>query len=191
MPDVQSIGLGGGSRVRKLDGGRISVGPDSVGHYVRSKIPFQTSHTCTQLLGFFLQLTRDSLVFGGTQLTATDVSVRASGLAVGDPEKVSQLDEEVVKKAHNNVKRLLEVRTPRFSNCCALVYLGGLPFVQNAIDRMKTSPEDCDVLLVGGGSIIAPSALKGVKNIMHVPLHPVSRKYVSSFAQSIQCTEAP
>jgi hypothetical protein len=62
---------------------------------------------------FFPQLTRDSLVFGGTQLTATDVSVRASGLAVGDPGKVSQLDEEVVKKAHINVKRLLEVRTPR------------------------------------------------------------------------------
>ncbi|KAF8182301.1 Hydantoinase/oxoprolinase [Pholiota molesta] len=118
MPDVQSIGLGGGSRVRKLDGGRISVGPDSVGHY----------------------LTRDSLVFGGTQLTATDVSVRASGLA---------LDEEVVKKAHINVKRLLE----------------------NAIDRMKTSPEDCDVLLVGGGSIIAPSALKGVKKLCIIPKH--------------------
>ena len=33
---------------------------------------------------------------------------------------------------------------------------------------MKTSPEDCDLLLVGGGSIIAPQTLKGVGNIMYV-----------------------
>ena len=33
---------------------------------------------------------------------------------------------------------------------------------------MKTSPEDCDLLLVGGGSIIAPQTLKGVSNIMYV-----------------------
>jgi hypothetical protein len=35
MPDVHSIGLGGGSRVRVLDNGHVTVGPDSVGHYVR------------------------------------------------------------------------------------------------------------------------------------------------------------
>lgn len=34
MPDVQSIGLGGGSRVRSLQGGKVSIGPDSVGHHV-------------------------------------------------------------------------------------------------------------------------------------------------------------
>ena len=33
---------------------------------------------------------------------------------------------------------------------------------------MKTSPEDCDLLLVGGGSIIAPTSLRGVGNIMLV-----------------------
>ena len=34
MPDVHSIGLGGGSRVRVAENGRVSVGPDSVGHHV-------------------------------------------------------------------------------------------------------------------------------------------------------------
>lgn len=34
MPDVHSIGLGGGSRVRIAENGRVSVGPDSVGHHV-------------------------------------------------------------------------------------------------------------------------------------------------------------
>ncbi|KAF9481135.1 DUF917-domain-containing protein [Pholiota conissans] len=138
MPDVQSIGLGGGSRVRQLDGGRISVGPDSVGHY----------------------LTRDSLVFGGTQLTATDISVRASGIVVGDVEKVGHLDEDIIKMAQANVKRQLEV----------------------AIDRMKTSPEDCDVLLVGGGSIIAPPELKGVKSIITPKYHEVANAVGAAIA---------
>jgi hypothetical protein len=31
---------------------------------------------------------------------------------------------------------------------------------------MKTSPEDCTVLLVGGGSIIVPMELSGVKEVM-------------------------
>jgi len=34
MPDVYSIGLGGGSRVRYLESGKSIVGPDSVGHHV-------------------------------------------------------------------------------------------------------------------------------------------------------------
>jgi hypothetical protein len=33
---------------------------------------------------------------------------------------------------------------------------------------MKTSPEDIDVLLVGGGSIICPGSLRGVSRIMYV-----------------------
>lgn len=35
MPDIHSIGLGGGSRVRAGQEGGVTVGPDSVGHYVR------------------------------------------------------------------------------------------------------------------------------------------------------------
>ena len=40
---------------------------------------------------------------------------------------------------------------------------------------MKTSPEDCDLLLVGGGSIIAPTSLRGVGNIMLVSHWTVKR----------------
>ena len=42
---------------------------------------------------------------------------------------------------------------------------------------MKTSPEDCDLLLVGGGSIIAPTSLRGVGNIMLVSHWIVKRCY--------------
>ncbi|UUZ59033.1 hypothetical protein LP418_24120 [Nocardioides sp. B-3] len=50
MPDVLSVGIGGGSRIR-ADGGDVTVGPDSVGFRLREQ----------------------ALVFGGSELTATDL----------------------------------------------------------------------------------------------------------------------
>jgi N-methylhydantoinase A/oxoprolinase/acetone carboxylase beta subunit len=75
MPDVLSIGIGGGSRVR-LDGG-VAVGPDSVGY----------------------QLSREALVFGGATLTATDLAVAGGRAKVGDPGAVAGLDRETVRAA--------------------------------------------------------------------------------------------
>ena len=54
-PDVRSIGLGGGSIVRKHDDGSLTIGPDSVGY----------------------QLPQKSIVFGGEIPTATDYTVLA------------------------------------------------------------------------------------------------------------------
>ena len=34
MPDLVSIGLGGGSQIRVAESGQVTVGPDSVGHQV-------------------------------------------------------------------------------------------------------------------------------------------------------------
>ncbi|MDA3649963.1 hydantoinase/oxoprolinase family protein [Saccharopolyspora indica] len=72
MPDVLSIGIGGGSLVR--DG---AVGPESVGY----------------------QLTSKALVFGGDTLTATDIAVAAGRAEIGDPELVKHLDKDVVRAA--------------------------------------------------------------------------------------------
>lgn len=38
--------------------------------------------------------------------------------------------------------------------------------IEDAIDRMKTSAEDVDVILVGGGSILVPDKLQGVARIV-------------------------
>jgi len=122
MPDISSIGLGGGSRVRLAENGQVTVGPDSVGH----------------------QLTRDALIFGGQVLTASDITVRAGFPGLGDSAKVAHVSDETLVKAHDHIKHLLE----------------------RVVDHMKTSPGDCDLLLVGGGSIIAPTSLRGVGNIM-------------------------
>jgi len=75
MPDVLSLGIGGGSLVRA--DGEVTVGPDSVG----------------------FRLTEEALVFGGATLTATDVAVAAGLAEIGDPERVRHLDRGVVRDA--------------------------------------------------------------------------------------------
>jgi N-methylhydantoinase A/oxoprolinase/acetone carboxylase beta subunit len=63
MPDVLSLGIGGGSRVRHFsDGEQTTVGPDSVG----------------------FELTSKALVFGGHTLTLTDVAVAAQQTRIGN-----------------------------------------------------------------------------------------------------------
>lgn len=69
MPDVFSMGLGGGSIVRR-DGGALTIGPDSVGY----------------------ELTERALVFGGDTLTATDIAVSGGLAAIGDGTRVSALE---------------------------------------------------------------------------------------------------
>ncbi|GAA4564463.1 hydantoinase/oxoprolinase N-terminal domain-containing protein [Planotetraspora kaengkrachanensis] len=75
MPDVLSLGIGGGSRIRGE--GTVTVGPDSVGY----------------------RLSEEALVFGGTTLTATDVAVAAGRAAIGDPSLVKELDRSLVQAA--------------------------------------------------------------------------------------------
>ena len=68
MPDVYSLGLGGGTLIAD---DYQTIGPHSVGFRLRS----------------------EALVFGGRTLTATDIAVAASGIAdIGDPALVAGLD---------------------------------------------------------------------------------------------------
>lgn len=117
MPDVLSIGLGGGSIVREREDGTVTVGPDSVG----------------------FELTKKALVFGGDVMTATDIAVRLGMAEIGDAEKVSFIPRETAKKALDAIRTLAE----------------------DAIDAMKLSGDDSDVILVGGGSVILPGSLAG------------------------------
>lgn len=87
MPDIISVGLGGGSVIRVLENGSVTVGPDSVGFRVTEK----------------------ALCFGGDTLTATDIVV-ALGLAknVGDASKVAHLPKEILDKAYEKMKEIVE-----------------------------------------------------------------------------------
>lgn len=84
MPHVESIGLGGGSIVRIKDA-EVSVGPDSVGHYLTTK----------------------AKVFGGDVLTTTDIAV-AAGEKIGDAKYVKDLSATSVTLAQTRIKALLE-----------------------------------------------------------------------------------
>ena len=67
MPDVLSLGIGGGSHVNGTE-----VGPQSVGY----------------------ELTSRALVFGGDVLTATDLAVAAGLVELGDPARVAGVEAE-------------------------------------------------------------------------------------------------
>jgi N-methylhydantoinase A/oxoprolinase/acetone carboxylase beta subunit len=87
MPDVLSIGIGGGSLVCN-GGADVTVGPDSVGY----------------------GLVDQALVFGGPTLTATDLAVAAGVTEIGDPGLVSTVDRSVVRKGMAYVaERMAEV----------------------------------------------------------------------------------
>ena len=86
MPDVVSIGLGGGSIVRQKEDGTVTVGPDSVGY----------------------QITEKALCFGGDICTATDIAVRLGMADLGNPALVSQIDEEFAQRAMDAIRTLCE-----------------------------------------------------------------------------------
>jgi N-methylhydantoinase A/oxoprolinase/acetone carboxylase beta subunit len=82
MPDLISIGLGGGSLVR--DGGG-SIGPDSVGYQVRER----------------------ALAFGGNDLTATDIAVASGWASLGDRENVANINADTLARAQQTIHDLI------------------------------------------------------------------------------------
>lgn len=85
MPDVFSIGLGGGSLVIETEKG-IKVGPTSVGY----------------------KLVTEALVFGGSTLTTTDVIVASGHADLGDKSKVAHLTPEFVERTQTRIMEMLE-----------------------------------------------------------------------------------
>jgi N-methylhydantoinase A/oxoprolinase/acetone carboxylase beta subunit len=87
MPEVLSLGLGGGSIVRH-DGatGHTTVGPDSVGHL----------------------LTEKAIAFGGDVMTATDIAVATGTCQLGDPARAKGISSEVLSGARKAIGKILE-----------------------------------------------------------------------------------
>jgi N-methylhydantoinase A/oxoprolinase/acetone carboxylase beta subunit len=83
MPDIQAIGLGGGSLVREE--GAV-IGPQSVGY----------------------RLVEEGLVFGGDTLTTTDITVASGAATIGDPARVAGLDAALVERAVSAMHRIID-----------------------------------------------------------------------------------
>ena len=81
MPDVLSLGIGGGSLIR-CNGNEAAVGPESVGY----------------------RLEEQALVFGGSVLTATDVAVAGGLASIGNRRAVDPLDRGVVRQALDRIR---------------------------------------------------------------------------------------
>ncbi|UVJ40515.1 hydantoinase/oxoprolinase family protein [Arthrobacter sp. CJ23] len=136
MPDVLSAGLGGGSRVRTDQG---TVGPDSVGY----------------------RLTDESLVFGGSVLTATDIAVRSGRADVGDASLVAHISDAVVRSALEQIDRT----------------------IADIADRIRTSSAPLPVVAVGGGSILLAEQLDGLGSIYRPENFDVANAYGAAIAQ--------
>lgn len=105
MPDILSIGLGGGSLVARGDKG-VAVGPESVGHKIAEK----------------------AVVFGGDTLTATDIAVAGRDCKIGDPGKVKSLDADLVDGALAQIDSLLAESIDRMKTSAAtapVILVGG------------------------------------------------------------------
>ena len=107
-------------------------------------------------------VTKKARCFGGDTLTATDIVV-AKGLAegVGDPTLVADLEPALVDAAYAEITRIIE----------------------DAVDAMKTSAGDVTVILVGGGSILAPDQLEGSDNVLRPENFGVANAVGSAIAQ--------
>ncbi|BAB54528.1 hydantoinase/oxoprolinase N-terminal domain-containing protein [Mesorhizobium japonicum] len=85
MPDVFSIGLGGGSLVVDGEHG-VKVGPTSVGYRINT----------------------EALIFGGETLTTTDITVAAGNAELGDKARVAQLPKDLLDRTQAKILSMLE-----------------------------------------------------------------------------------
>ncbi|MEM9533082.1 MAG: hydantoinase/oxoprolinase family protein [Pseudomonadota bacterium] len=101
MPDILSIGLGGGSLVTD-----DAIGPRSVGHAI----------------------TEQARVFGGETLTATDIAVASGRAEIGDASRLADLAPEQVRQADTKIQQMLAESIDRMktrSGDVVVILVGG------------------------------------------------------------------
>ncbi|PYI01452.1 hydantoinase/oxoprolinase, partial [Aspergillus sclerotiicarbonarius CBS 121057] len=121
LPAVESIGLGGGSIIRGIDGEACSVGPDSVAH----------------------ELLEKARLFGGDYLTATDIVVASAmnGLTgdnplegMGDPSNLKYITTQMVTQAQSTMRQKIEELVDRTKiqkdDVDVLIVGGGAPIIR-------------------------------------------------------------
>ena len=136
MPDLLSIGLGGGSLV---DTEYHTVGPVSVGY----------------------GLTSEALVFGGNQLTATDVGVAAGLSQIGSFASSTSVDETVVSWAMDRIHEMIETN----------------------VDRMKVDALPLPLIAVGGGAFLVPDSISGIGEVIRLEHGSVANAVGAAIAQ--------
>jgi N-methylhydantoinase A/oxoprolinase/acetone carboxylase beta subunit len=87
MPDILSIGLGGGTRIHLDTAGQIArIGPDSVGY----------------------RISEEAFAFGGSTLTASDIAVVAGLASFGDAARVPVFSFTTITDILDRLRRMFE-----------------------------------------------------------------------------------
>jgi N-methylhydantoinase A/oxoprolinase/acetone carboxylase beta subunit len=135
MPDVLSIGLGGGSMVAR--NGDVSVGPESVGY----------------------RLLDEARVFGGDTLTATDIAVAAGNCEIGNKTAVSDLDPGLIEASLDEIHTKIETAIDRMKTSAkpvpAILVGGGHVLVSRTLKGVSElhRPEHASVANAIGAAI--------------------------------------
>lgn len=134
MPDIQAIGLGGGSVVSD-DG--LTIGPYSVGH----------------------NLLERAKVFGGDTLTATDICVAAGYASVGESRYVADIPVNTIDNAINKMREMLdcniEMMKPNSQPIPVILVGGGAILIQSELRSASemVRPKNADVANAIGAAI--------------------------------------
>jgi N-methylhydantoinase A/oxoprolinase/acetone carboxylase beta subunit len=99
MPDILSVGLGGGTRVH-VTPQEYDTGDPSTSHHTPAAV-----HLGPDSVGY--RLTREALSFGGTTLTATDIAVKAGRLSL-DSHTSPSVEPEIQAAAELKIREILE-----------------------------------------------------------------------------------
>ena len=85
-------------------------------------------------------------MFGGDQLTMTDIAVAAGLLDIGERARVRHLSRDLVEAALARAASMIEEH----------------------VDRMKTDAGDVVLIAVGGGAFLVPERVAGVREVVRL-----------------------
>jgi N-methylhydantoinase A/oxoprolinase/acetone carboxylase beta subunit len=128
MPDLFTFNLGTGSLISLEP---LRIGPESVGP----------------------DLTKRSITFGGSDLTALDIAVAAGIARVGHHSAVNGIPAHQIERAMREMHRLVE----------------------QAVRRMKVTATPVLVILVGSGSILISPRLSGASDVIRPDYFAMAR----------------
>ncbi len=116
------------------------------------------------------RLVEEGIAWGGSTITATDIALAKGVMKIDDPrcdpERARKLiPPEIMEKAYAIMVSMLE----------------------EAIDKVKTSPEPATVILVGGGSLMWPKKLSVAKEVIR-PEHAQSANALGAATALIGAT---
>lgn len=136
MPDLVSIGLGGGTII-KQENEEIKVGPESVGY----------------------RIAEEAMVFGGKTITATDIAVRLGMADLGNKDLVKDIPLDFARSAHKKMMEMVEIAIDKMKvskDPLPLILVGGGSIiVSNDLSGVSTikHPENFGVANAFGAAI--------------------------------------